>query len=93
MQLSHSPPESLITLNALFYNAKDSKKIQIELNIIAEKCQPILALTNIFQSRTPTTLQAYDYLEDLNIDVDNNSALVQDMLKGYITAVVPAFSD
>jgi hypothetical protein len=83
MQMSRNPPESLKTLNTLFDNVKDSRKVHIELNIIADKFQMILNLTNIFQSRTPTTLQVYDYLEDLSIIVANNSVLVEECLQTY----------
>lgn len=42
--------------------------LKLQLKFIADKCEPIVHLTDFFQSRKPVTTQVFDVLEDLQIN-------------------------
>ena len=48
---------------------------------MAEKCENILSLMDLFQSQTPVTMKVYDYLEDLHMNFTFNLVLTLESLR------------
>lgn len=49
--------------------------LQVQLSIMADKCERILQLLDISQSRKPITTKVFDYFEDLHMNFTANKEL------------------
>ncbi|KAK7881121.1 hypothetical protein WMY93_029530 [Mugilogobius chulae] len=67
--------QSVDRLQEMLNNNDLAKKIQVQINIIADKCKVIIRLLDIFQSRLPSTTKLFDYLEDLEMNFAANTQL------------------
>ena len=80
---SRSPAESLENLHLILQNKADHDCCKIQIAIIADKCLPMMQLTDLFQSHTPVTVKVYEYLEDLMINFTNNSMLTYEAMRPF----------
>ena len=59
----------------MLQDANMAQSLQVQISITADKCQVIIALLDIFQSRRPIVTKVFDYLEDLHMKLEFNKEL------------------
>ncbi|KAI2655834.1 Formamidase [Labeo rohita] len=70
-----SAPQSVERLHEMLQNEDMAQCLQVQLSIMADKCERILQLLDIFQSRKPITTKVFDYFEDLQMNFTANKEL------------------
>lgn len=65
-------------LHETLQNSDMAQCLQVQISIVAEKCKILLQLLDVFQSRRPVTTKIFDYLEDLQMNLDTNKELQYD---------------
>ncbi|CAM4444730.1 unnamed protein product [Leuciscus chuanchicus] len=70
-----SAPQSVERLHEMLQNEDMAQCLQVQLSIMADKCECILQLLDIFQSRKPITTKVFDYFEDLQMNFTANKEL------------------
>ncbi|XP_017279625.1 uncharacterized protein LOC108240571 [Kryptolebias marmoratus] len=78
-----SAPQSVERLNEMLHQTDVAQKLQVQINIMADKCKVILRLLDIFQSRCPATTKLFNYLEDLQMNFDANKTLQYEACAQY----------
>ncbi len=78
-----SIPDSLENLNRILQNKETHDSCMIQLAIIADKCMPIVQLTDLFQGHSSLTVRVFEYLEDMMINFTNNSVLAYDAVQTH----------
>ena len=80
-----SPCASLKWLHTLFQDSVRQGSIYVQLKIIDDKCSPITHYIDVFQSRKPVTLKAFEALENLQIYFETNMALPLEAINHFFT--------
>ncbi|KAL7394851.1 hypothetical protein ABVT39_005418 [Epinephelus coioides] len=70
-----SAPQSVERLHDTLQDPTLAQSLNVQINIMADKCKVILQLLNIFQSRCPVTTKIFNYLEDLQVTLAANKEL------------------
>lgn len=65
-----SVPASVERLSDMLQDGNLAQSLNVQINIMADKCQRILTLLDIFQGRKPVTMKIFNYLEDLQVRSD-----------------------
>ncbi|XP_017281833.1 uncharacterized protein LOC108241875 [Kryptolebias marmoratus] len=78
-----SAPQLVERLNEMLHHTDVAQKLQVQINIMADKCKVILRLLDIFQSRCPATTKLYNYLEDLPMNFDASKTLQYEACAQY----------
>ena len=78
MTFTITPPDSVEQLHKIFQDEKAVLELKVCLGFLANKGAKVLSYIDIFQSRRPLTLKAFDYLEDLQIFLTTHLELPYD---------------
>ncbi|XP_061582006.1 uncharacterized protein LOC133447348 [Cololabis saira] len=78
-----SVPPSVERLHEMLQHPNLAQSLNVQINIMADKCQPILNLLDIFESRRPVTTKIYNYLEDLQVVIAANKELQHEICAEY----------
>lgn len=62
-----------------------AKSLQVQLNIVSDKCKVILQMLDLFQSRHPVTTKVFNYLEDLQMNFITNKELCDEVCSQYFS--------
>lgn len=52
-----------------------AQTLNVQINIMVDKCKRIICRLDIFQSRRPVTMKIFNYLEDLQVVIAANIEL------------------
>lgn len=78
-----SAPQSLERLHEMLQSPDMAQSLEVQISIMADKCQVIVQLLDIFQSRCPITTKIFDYLEDLQLNFAANKQLQYEACAEY----------
>lgn len=65
-----------------------AETLQVQLNIVSDKCKVILQMLDFFQSRRPVTTKVFDYLEDLQMNFVANKELCDEVCSQYFSQIL-----
>ncbi|TDH05603.1 hypothetical protein EPR50_G00124200 [Perca flavescens] len=72
---SRSVPQSVERLHEMLQDPDLAQSLNVQINIMADKCKSFISLLDIFQSRHPVTTKIFTYLEDLQLVFAANKEL------------------
>lgn len=78
-----SAPQSVERLHETLQDPNLAQSLNVQINIMADKCKVILRLLDIFQSRRPVTTKIFTYLEDLQVTLAANKELQYEACAQY----------
>ncbi|XP_078469389.1 uncharacterized protein LOC144732027 [Lampetra planeri] len=80
---SRSAPQSVERLHEMLQDQDLAQSLNVQINIMADKCKRFLSLLDIFQSRRPVTTKIFTYLEDLQVVFAANKELQYEACAEY----------
>ena len=66
-QCGKNPPDSVTSIHDILTGPERQQSVERQIKIISEVCEPILSTLDMFQSRIPVTLHAYERFEELQL--------------------------
>ena len=84
MQHSNTPPESVEEMHKMLQDVAKWQELRACLGFLANKASTILSFIDIFQTRKPLTVKAYDHLEDLQIFFATNQQLPEEACAQFL---------
>nr|XP_033947646.1 uncharacterized protein LOC117452930 [Pseudochaenichthys georgianus] len=78
-----SVPQSVERLHDMLQDPNLPQSLNVQINIMADKCKHILNLLDIFESRRPVTTKIFNYLEDLQVVFAGNKEMQYEVCDEY----------
>ncbi|KAI4799929.1 hypothetical protein KUCAC02_016467 [Chaenocephalus aceratus] len=78
-----SVPQSVERLQDMLQDPNLAQSLNVQINIMADKCKHILNRLDIFESRRPVTTKIFHYLEDLQVVFAANKEMQYEVCDEY----------